>query len=180
MLFRTKDTPLSWQGTRLRWIFLSGLLSLLLFPSHLPADEPFAPWVQLTAEGKDTLGQQKVPGKAEVGIPAYPKAYIVSVDAIEDKKSGKMIPVLHMVSQDNVETIVAFYKTELLKIQGWKWDDVFEAFYLGESYEEALAQLNPYIEITPMSPDSDRLKYVEPSYKGTIKSWLQIVCPPKK
>ena len=180
MLFRTKHIPSSRQGTVLNFLLLSSLLSLLFFTSPLPADEPFAPWVQLTAEGNAALGQQKIPTKAEVGIPAYPNAYIVSIASMEDKKSGKTIPVLHLVSQDSVEAIVTFYKTELLKIQGWQWDEIFEAFYLGDSYEGALSQLNPYMEITQISPDSERLKYVAPSYKGTIKSWIQIVCPLKK
>jgi hypothetical protein len=179
MRFRTKLTSSSRNGNTLKSLFLLSLLGLLLFPPHLPADEPFAPWVPLTAEGKAAIGQQEIPGKALVGIPAYPKASIVSLAFLEDKNGNKTIPVIHLVSPDSVETIVNFYKTELLKIQGWQWDEIFEAFYLGESYEEALGQHNPYMEITPVSLDSVRLKYVEPSYKGTLKSWIQIVCPSK-
>jgi len=180
MPFNTKNTDMSRQGMLWRRVIFIALLSLPVSPLWLPADEAFAPWVEFTPEGKSALQQQALPTKTEVGIPACPNGYIVSISSMENKQGGGTIPVIHLVSRDDVETVRNFYKTELLKQPGWKWDDIFEAFYFGESYEEALAQLNPYMEITAVALDSDRLKYVEPSLKQTLKSWIQIVCGPKK
>ena len=179
MLHKPKHVLSSRQGLTPLCMVIT-LFSLLCLPLLLSADEPFAPWVELTPDGKSMAQQKKVPTKAEVGIPAYPKGFIADIASMEDKQSGQMIPVIHMVSPDDVETVRAFYQTELQKIPGWKWDEIFEAFYVGDSYEEALAQLKPYMEITAVTADSDRLKQVEPSVKSTLKSWIQIVCSPKK
>ncbi|UCH98223.1 MAG: hypothetical protein JSV88_15630 [Candidatus Aminicenantes bacterium] len=155
------------------------VLVLLAYPSHLLPDEPFAPWAKLTPEGASASQQQKIPTKAEVGIPAYPNAYIISLAAMEDKKIGKTLNIIHMVSPDSPEVILSFYKEKLMAIEGWKWDEIFEAFHTGEDYTKAMSQLNPFVEIVAVSLNTEDLKYVDPSLKETLKSRIQIAYNPK-
>jgi len=154
------------------------LLALLTFYSHLLAEEPFAPWAKM-APGGEAASQQKTPTKSEVGIPVYPSAYIISIVAMEDKKSGKTIQVVHLVSADTPEAIKAFYQKKLPEMKGWKFDEVFEAFHSGEDYTTAMSQLQPYMEIMEVSLNADDLKFVDPSLKQTLKARIQIAYNPK-
>jgi hypothetical protein len=154
------------------------LLVLLTFHSHLLAEEPFAPWAKM-ASGAEAASQQKTPTKSEVGIPAYPNAYIISVVSMADKKSGKTIQVVHLVSTDSPEAIKAFYKEKLPEMSGWKFDEVFEAFYTGDDYTTAMSQLQPYMEIMEVSLNANDLKPVDPSLKQTLKARIQIAYNPK-
>ena len=153
-------------------------LVLLTFHSHLLAEEPFAPWAKM-APGGEAASQQKTPTKTEVGIPAYPNAYIISIVSMEDKKSGKTIHIVHLVSTDTPETIKAFYQKKLPEMKGWKFDEVFEAFHTGEDYTTAMSQLQPYMEIMEVSLNANDLKPVDPSLKQTLKARIQIAYNPK-
>jgi hypothetical protein len=157
--------------------FLCLLVLLTLYP-QLQAEEPYAPWAKM-APGGEAASQQKTPTKSEVGIPAYPNAYIISIVSMEDKKSGKTINVLHLVSADSPEAIKTFYKGKLPEMSGWKFDEVFEAFHTGEDYTTAMSQLKPYMEIMEVSLNADDLKPVDPSLKQTLKARIQIAYNPK-
>jgi hypothetical protein len=154
------------------------LLVLLSYSSHLMADEAFAPWAKLTGGG-EAASKQKTPTKSEVGIPAYPNAYIISVVSMEDKKTGKTIHIVHLVSADTPEAIKAFYREKLPEMKGWKFDEVFEAFHTGEDYTTAMSQLQPYMEIMEVSLNADDLKPMDPSLKQTLKGRIQITYNPK-
>jgi len=154
------------------------LLAFLTLVPQLQAEEPFAPWAKM-APGGEAASQQKTPTKSEVGIPAYPNAYIISIVSMEDKKSGKSIQVVHLVSADSPEAIKAFYKEKLPGMSGWKFDEVFEAFYTGDDYTTALSQLKPYMEIMEVSLNANDLKDVDPSLKQTLKARIQIAFNPK-
>lgn len=131
------------------------------------------------APGEEASSQQKTPTKSEVGIPAYPNAYIISIVTMEDKKSGKTIHVVHLVSADTPEAIKAFYQKKLPEMKGWKFDEVFEAFHTGEDYTTAMSQLQPYMEVMEVSLNADDLKFVDPSLKQTLKGRIQIAYNPK-
>lgn len=154
------------------------VLVFLTFHSHLLAEEPFAPWAKM-APGGEAASQQKTPTKSEVGIPAYPNAYIISIVSMDDKKSGKTIHVIHLVSADSPEAIKTFYKEKLPEMKGWKFDEVFEAFHTGEDYTTAMSQLKPYMEIMEISLKADDLKPVDPSLKQTLKARIQIAYNPR-
>ena len=157
--------------------FLCSLVLLTLVP-QLQAEEPFAPWAKM-APGGEAASQQKTPTKSEVGIPAYPNAYIISIVSMEDKKSGKSIQVVHLVSADSPEAIKAFYKEKLPGMSGWKFDEVFEAFHTGDDYTTAMSQLQPYMEIMEVSLNANDLKDADPSLKQTLKARIQIAYNPK-
>lgn len=152
-------------------------LVLLTFHSHLLAEEPFAPWAKMSPDAPAAF-QQKTPTKSQVGIPAYPNAYIISIVSMEDKKSGKTIHIMHLVSTASPETIKAFYQKKLPEMKGWKFDAVFEAFHTGEDYTTAVSQFQPYMEIPEVSLNANDLKLVDPSLKQTLKTRIQIAYNP--
>jgi hypothetical protein len=154
------------------------LLALLTLVPQLQAEEPFAPWAKMTPGG-EAASQQKTPTKSEVGIPAYPNASIISIVSMEDKKSGKSIQVVHLVSPDTPEAIKAFYQGKLPEMKGWKFDEVFEAFHTGEDYTTAMSLFQPYMEIMEISLNADDLKSVDPALKQTLKSRIQIAYKPQ-
>lgn len=157
--------------------FLCLLVIFTLIP-QLQAEEPFAPWAKMVPGG-ETASQQKTPTKAEVGIPAYPNAYIISVVSMADEKSGKTMHVIHLVSADSPEAIKAFYKEKLPEMKGWKFDEVFEAFYTGDDYTTTMSQSKPYMEIMEISLNANDLKAVDPALKQTLKARIQITYNPK-
>lgn len=166
------------EAKRIHVTFLC-LVVLFMFHSHLLADEPFAPWAKMTQGGESASQQQNTPTKSEVGIPAYPNAFIISIVSMEDKKIGKSIQIVHMVSPDATDAIKTFYKKKLTEMNGWKWDEVFEAFYTGEDYTKAMSQLQPYMEIMEVSLKADDMKPVDASLKQTLKSRIQIAYNPR-
>jgi len=152
------------------------LLVFLMFAPQLQAEEPFAPWAKM-APGGEAASQQKTPTKSEVGIPAYPNAFIISVASIGDK-SGKTTHVVHLVSADTPDAIKTFYKGKLAEMTGWKFDEVFENFYTGDDYTTAISQSQPYMEIMEVSLSAEDLKSVDPTFKQTLKSRIQISYKP--
>ena len=159
-------------------ITLLCMMVLLAYCWPLMADEPFAPWAKMIPGG-EPASKQMTPTKAEVGIPAYPNASIISVVSIEDKKIGKTIRIVHMVSPDTPEAIRTFYQGKLPEMNGWKYDITFEAFHSGEDYTTAVSQLLPYMEITEVSLTAEDLGPVDPGLKPTLKSRIQIAYNPK-
>jgi hypothetical protein len=153
-------------------------LVFLAYTSHLNADEPFAPWAKFTGGG-EAASQQKTPTSSEVGIPAYPNAYIISVVSMGDKSTGKKVYVVHLVSADAPETIKAFYQEKLPEMKGWKYDEIFESFYTGDDYTTAMSQFRPYMEIMEVSLSAEDLKAVDPTFKQTLKGRIQIAYNPK-
>ena len=76
-----------------------------------------------------------IPGKSEVGIPAYPGAYVVGfMPASEMTANGvksKTFPTIVLATSDDKATVTAFYKEQL---KGWKYKnmmDMFEIFWTG-------------------------------------------------
>jgi hypothetical protein len=106
------------------------------------ADEPFAPKVNLPKklENRDIwenmVKNWVVPGKQEVGIPAYPGSVIV---ALKDKSwmeanGEKMdtLPAITLATSDEMAKITAFYKE---KLKDWKYKNqmgMFDIFWTGK------------------------------------------------
>jgi hypothetical protein len=163
--------------TKRVYITLLGFLIFLTFNCFLLGEESFAPWATFIPGGDAITQEQKIPTGGEVGIPACPNAYVIAVSQLGDNKA---MSVLHVVSKETPEAVTAFYRENLLKIAGWKWDDSFQVFHMGEDYMTAMGEGKPYIEIVAISLDTADMKNVDPSLKSTLKSRLQVVYNPKK
>ena len=106
------------------------------------AAEPFAPKVDLPKkmENRDMWANMIknwiVPGKEEVGIPAYPGSVIVAL-----KDTGWMevngekmdtLPAITLATEDELAKVTAFYKE---KLADWKYKNqmnMFDIFWTGK------------------------------------------------
>ncbi|NOX92993.1 MAG: hypothetical protein GXP18_11250 [Gammaproteobacteria bacterium] len=96
--------------------------SLFLFLAsvsmNVPA-EPFAPRPQIPADVVDSYQAQSardsvIPEAARVGIPAYPGAVIIRTFAVKERPPKyEGLPILELISTDDYETVIAFYKKQL-------------------------------------------------------------------
>jgi len=66
-----------------------------------------------------------IPSRETVGLPIYPGAVYTA------QYSGSGMPGVIMASSDPMEEVKAWYASQ----EGLTWDDTFELFYVGDSYE---------------------------------------------
>jgi hypothetical protein len=106
------------------------------------ADEPYAPKVNLPKKMQNRdmwvnmIKQWNVPGKKEVGVPAYPKAHIVSLaPASEMTANGQKyatLPAITLATADDPTKVKAFYQEAL---KDWKFKNqmgMFDIFWTGK------------------------------------------------
>jgi len=95
-------------------------------------DDPFAPTVEpprnIENRGMwlDMIGKWDIPTRGEVGIPAFPNAYIIQVQQAStmqvDDKTIKTLPVITLATVDQPEKVVNFYRE---KLKGWNYSNDF-------------------------------------------------------
>ena len=113
-----------------------GLLSILFLVSPfftVIGEEPFAPKVNLPKNldnremWVNLVKSWKVPGKSEVGVPAYPGSVIVSLGQVTEMDSNgekiKPFPSLILATSDEPAKVTAFYKENL---NDWKYMNQFD------------------------------------------------------
>lgn len=121
--------------------FLSALFLVTLLVQATPAEELFAPKVTppKNAENRSMWMQMienwDIPGKSEVGIPAYPGAYIVGFMPASEMTSNGVksttFPTIVLATSDEREKVTEFYMKELKE---WKYEnmmDMFDIFWTG-------------------------------------------------
>ena len=111
------------------------------------ADAPFAPTVELPGNMEnrdmwlDMIDKWVVPTKGEVGIPAFPNAYIIQVRKASTMKVGnktiKTLPVITLATVDQPEKVVNFYRE---KLKGWDYgnDLMTRAFWEKDGHFDPL------------------------------------------
>lgn len=110
-------------------------LALTLLPMAALADQAFVPKAAIPAGMEDSylaqgIREAAVPTLSEVGIPAAPGAVLIRSYAVEnrpEKYTG--LPVLELISADDYETVIAFYKKNL---PGWGEAELLSAYYFAE------------------------------------------------
>jgi hypothetical protein len=111
------------------------LFSGLMILSANSAAEPFAPRPQIPADVTDAYQAKSardsvIPDAAKVGVPAYPGAVIIRTFAINErppKYTG--LPIIELISADDYETVIAFYKKQLAS---WKDAELLSAYYFAQ------------------------------------------------
>lgn len=108
---------------------------VLAVPAILLA-ESYAP-LALPKEGsKADVGQieitkNNVPEKEAVEAPPYPNARIIGAGPASEMKVGgvtrRILPMVTLVSKDEVEKVVAFYKK---KLEGWNYAHEYGMFHV--------------------------------------------------
>ena len=120
---------------------ISALFLFTVMAQVAPAEELFAPKVTppKNTENRSMWMQMienwDIPGKSEVGIPAYPGAYIVGfMPASEMTANGvksKTFPTIVLATSDDKAKVTAFYKE---KLKEWKYKNMmgmFDVFWTG-------------------------------------------------
>lgn len=114
-------------------VIISGLYALTL--STIVVAEPFAPRASVPVEIADTyLGktahESAIPTGERVGIPAYPGAVVIRTFAIDKRPTTyKGLPVVEMISTDDYQTVVDYYKKNL---PGWRNAELVSAYYFAQ------------------------------------------------
>jgi len=156
------------------------LIILLFFSGYTNAQ--YAPWAKLSSNApKDISGRNyPVPTKEEVGISPYPGAFISSVSAPSTdttKYKQEVLPFVILVSTDNPDNVVAFYKRNLTKEKGWSYNEDLKTFVKGKGVN-ALTGFVPTVAIRDESGNNFDLVYVDEVLKNRLKSRIQITYKP--
>ena len=126
-------------------IFAIILIFLFGYAVTVTADEPFAPKLKVPTNIKEDspeyfgvmmLKAAVVPLKSAVGVPPYSGALIINAsEGMEMEINGvkqKCLPNIQMLSKDDGDKIISFYKNSL---SGYKYMDKFDgmirAFWKG-------------------------------------------------
>ena len=165
--------------------FLAALILLgFLTSKELSAQSPFAPWAKLSSDAPKEISARKypVPSKDEVGIPAYPGAYISSVSAPKQdtiKYEQEVMAFVNLVTSDPASSVISFYKKILTKDKGWNYSEEYKTFVKGQTIN-ALTGFVPTVKIRDESGDNYDLVYVDPNYKKNLKTRIEVTYKPPK
>lgn len=116
-------------------VSVGGLFLFLTSVSTSVAAEPFAPRPQIPADAADSYQAQSahdsiIPDAAAVGIPAYPGAVIIRTFAVNERPPKyEGLPIIELISADDYETVIAFYKKQLAT---WKDAELLSAYYFAQ------------------------------------------------
>ncbi|MDT8383841.1 MAG: hypothetical protein RRB22_05455 [Gammaproteobacteria bacterium] len=111
------------------------LLTGMMVLSANAAAEPFASRPQIPAEVGDSYQAQSardavIPEQAQVGVPAYPGAVIIRTFAVKERPPKyEGLSILELISTDDYETVIAFYKDQL---PTWKNAELLSAYYFAQ------------------------------------------------
>ena len=158
------------------------LVTILFFGGFTQAQ--YAPWAKLDSNAPKDISSRKypVPTKDEVGIPAYPGAVISSVSAPSTdttKYKQEVLPFVILVSTDNPNNVVAFYKRNLTKNKGWNYNEEFRTFVKGKT-GTALTGFVPTVSIRDEDGENFDLVYVDQGLKNRLKTRIEITYKPSK
>lgn len=114
---------------------MASLFLLLTILSMNVVAEPFAPRPQIPADVDDSYQVQSardsvIPEASSVGIPAYPGAVIIRTFAVNERPPKyEGLPIIELISTDDYETVIAFYKKQLAT---WKNAELLSAYYFAQ------------------------------------------------
>jgi hypothetical protein len=164
------------------------IICLMLFNSiTILAEEPFAPKIDLPEKMEnrkiwvDIVESWNVPSKAEVGLPAYPGAFIVTLmeskEVIMNDDTLISLPSMTLATTDDQAKVVSFYKE---KLKDWKFKnsyDMFDIFWIGpdefNNMDMSQAMTIPNIVIFGSTKG-------EPNFMPEAKTAITIVYKPTK
>ena len=117
-------------------LFMIFFICIMVFSSiSILAEEPFAPKIKLQEimENREVWIEMvegwTVPDKDEVGLPAYPGAFIVALmdggPMVVNDDTLIMLPSMTMATVDDQAKVVSFYKE---KMKDWKYKNSFDMF----------------------------------------------------
>jgi len=154
---------------------IPGIIFIFVFclSTILLAGEPFASKIAIP-ENPDNdpdltlaiafLENVKIPEKETVGVPAYPEAKIFQTTVAQ----AEMLPSVRLLSEDEITSVVEFYKKEL---EGWKYKDFYgiHMFFQGEEQDAMFGKV-PVVQIE----DAAKFKHISAAAKSVITIGYEI------
>jgi hypothetical protein len=110
------------------------VMALAVLPT-LVAAEPFALRAKIPADIVDSFviksaQDSPIPSAERVGIPGYPGAVVIRTYAVEERPPKyEGLPIVEMISADDYETVINYYKQKLPK---WGQAELLSAYYFAE------------------------------------------------
>ena len=165
------------------FVFLS--LSLV---SIIAAAEPFAPRPQIPEGMVDSYMVKSardsvIPEAARVGIPAYPGAVIIRTFAVNERPPKyEGLPIIELISTDDYETVIAFYKKRL---PTWRNAELMSAYYFAQfGHLNFFKPEEPHVGIHKMenyylAGDKNLLRKLLPGAQTLIKVFYAKEAPKK-
>jgi len=159
------------------------IVVFILFLSGI-TNAQYAPWAKLSKDAPKEISARKypVPTKDEVGIPPYPGAVISSVSAPREdtlKFKKEILPFVILVSKDNPEKVIDYYKKKLTKAGGWNYNDEYKTFVKGPP-GSSLTGFVPAVAIRDETGENFDLVHVDQDLKNRLKSRIEITYDPAK
>lgn len=114
---------------------VGGLFLFLSSVSNSVVAEPFAPRPQIPIEVADShqakmARDSVIPDATRVAIPAYPGAVIIRSFAVNERPPKyEGLPIIELISADDYETVVAYYKKQL---PSWRNAEMLSAYYFAQ------------------------------------------------
>jgi len=157
---------------------------LLLYAGLLKAQENRIPWIPLMENAPDTIAGRNgaAPTYGEIGIPIYPGSFLTSVyiEVFENDTDGDSpLPGIYLVTSDDKEKVIQFYKDTLNKSNGWIYNDEYFIFTLGTT-DNPFSRTIPGIAIREESGESFDLIGAEEDIKKSLKTRVKIIYIPVK
>jgi len=110
-------------------MLVAGLTAGALAAEPLAQRAPIPSGMEETYLG-ESIRQAAIPDDARVGIPAYPGAVVIRSYAVAERPAAYTgLPVVELISADDYEAVVAFYKKNL---PGWGEAELMSAYYFAE------------------------------------------------
>jgi hypothetical protein len=136
--------------------------------------DPYAPWAKFAEEPPDYY-KARVLDKSEVPVPPYTNAYLTSVGVLKVDRNNNETLVVNLLSADDEEQVIAFYKDRLLNKGEWNYNKTLALFFQGKTMEEVAIQKKCTVKITRASEESPDMFYLEKNFLKQMKTRVRIV-----
>ena len=111
-----------------------------------------------------------IPDEATVGIPAYPKAYLLSYATSDD-----LLPGLVLVSSDPIDVVHSFYKE---KLSEWVYDERMQLYWPGPGDYKLSQHMGKVSSVTLSEWDPE--SFWSKNLPKNVKTSINIIFEPKK
>jgi len=147
---------------------------LLLCLSCSKDGAPYAPWAKF-AEEPPAIFKARVLDKSEVPVPPYTNAYLTSVGVLSVDSNNNETLVVNLLTADDEEQVIAFYKDRLLNKGEWNYDKALAVFFQGKTMTEAVIRKKCTVKITRALVESADTIYIEKNFLKQMKTRIRSV-----
>ena len=93
---------------------------------------------------------------------------------------GDSLPFINLVSSETRDDVLAFYREELERLDGWGWSGLAEVFYEGGSQMSAMAMMARSVNVTDLDLAAIDIAGIRSDVKQDLRTRIQIVYDPQR